>query len=320
MEMLTLEVERLPEPDSSEWVAMPSLALDEAAASLLVTNSFPEQPMPAPMPAQPAQPAQVEAQDGQMPQGEVAVDLHAVPPGSALELAEPELKRTPKRRLRRLPMPGHVLGMDLNTELTEAHVEVISARKMLTTYAEELSECLEMSADHVGPLRWMLDPPDDGARGDAGPGGDVSRGLDTAGVVSEWPEVQPLLSDEMRPEMLGAIFAEAPEADAYLAAAAQAAEAEAMAMASEIVEAAEIGAKDEQFDAQTAQVGAVIRRFVESNDGDGPVLLENLIPPSCTGKDTAARTFACLLSLATGGGLQVQQDVPYGPISIALAA
>ena len=50
--------------------------------------------------------------------------------------------------------------------------------------------------------------------------------------------------------MLGAIFAEAPEADAYLAAAAQAAEAEAMAMASEIVEAAEIGAKDEQFDAQ----------------------------------------------------------------------
>ena len=52
--------------------------------------------------------------------------------------------------------------------------------------------------------------------------------------------------------MLGAIFAEAPEADAYLAAAAQAAEAEAMAMASEIVEAAEIGAKDEQFDAQTA--------------------------------------------------------------------
>lgn len=76
------QVERLPEPDSSEWVAMPSLALDEAAASLLVTNSFPEQPMPAPMPAQPAQPAQVEAQDGQMPQGEVAVDLHAVPPGS----------------------------------------------------------------------------------------------------------------------------------------------------------------------------------------------------------------------------------------------
>ena len=52
-------------------------------------------------------------------------------------------------------------------------------------------------------------------------------------------------------------------------------------------------------------MGAVIRRFVESNDGDGPMLLENLIPPSCTGKDTAARTFACLLSLATGGGLQV---------------
>ena len=69
--------------------------------------------------------------------------------------------------------------------------------------------------------------------------------------------------------MLGAIFAEAPEADAYLAAAAQAAEAEAMAMASEIVEAAEIGAKDEQFDAQTAAriwhlqvfVGAHFRTF-----------------------------------------------------------
>eukprot|EP00913_Durusdinium_trenchii_P015855 g14900.t1 len=47
LEMLTLEVERLPEPpDSSDWaVAVP--ALDEAAGSLLVTNFFPEQPMPA---------------------------------------------------------------------------------------------------------------------------------------------------------------------------------------------------------------------------------------------------------------------------------
>ena len=54
--------------------------------------------------------------------------LPATSPRSALELAEPELKRTPKRRLRRLPMPGHVLGMDLNTELTEAHVEALLSR------------------------------------------------------------------------------------------------------------------------------------------------------------------------------------------------
>lgn len=60
--------------------------------------------------------------------------------------------------------------------------------------------------------------------------------------------------------MLGAIFAEAPDADAYVAAAAQAAEsaeaaagraAEAAAEAAEIVQAV-TGAQEEQFDVQTA--------------------------------------------------------------------
>ncbi|CAK9007088.1 unnamed protein product, partial [Durusdinium trenchii] len=136
LEMLTLEVERLPEPpDSSDWaVAVP--ALDEAAGSLLVTNFFPEQPMPAEPQTEMHEPppAQVEVPGGQ--------------PGSALEMAEPDMDnalerlepRRPKRR-RRLPIPGHVLGVDETMELPEAHVEVGAlTSKMLTTYSEELLE------------------------------------------------------------------------------------------------------------------------------------------------------------------------------------
>ena len=61
------QVERLPEPpDSSDWaVAVP--ALDEAAGSLLVTNFFPEQPMPAEPQTEMHEPppAQVEVPGGQ---------------------------------------------------------------------------------------------------------------------------------------------------------------------------------------------------------------------------------------------------------------
>ena len=174
---------------------------------------------------------------------------------------------------------------------------------MLASYADELREKAEMSADHLGPLRMLLDPVESRESGAA------------AWAPSEtWqPDVQPLLSDQIRPEMLGAIFAEAPEAEAFVAAAAQAAQTaeeaaelatEAAAEAADIVDS--IREKEEHFDVQTAQVGIVIRRFMEASDG--PVLLEDLIPARCTEKVTAARTFACLLSLASGGGLQAPEQ------------
>ena len=172
--------------------------------------------------------------------------------------------------------------------------------RMLASYADELREKAEMSADHLGPLRMLLEPLD------------PKEAAGWAPPSETLPDVQPLLSDQIRPEMLGAIFAEAPEAEAFVAAAAQAAQTaeeaaglatEAAAEAADIVDS--IREKEEHFDVQTAQVGLVIRRFMEASDG--PVLLEDLIPARCTEKVTAARTFACLLSLASGGGLQVLQ-------------
>ncbi|CAE8740799.1 unnamed protein product [Polarella glacialis] len=75
------------------------------------------------------------------------------------------------------------------------------------------------------------------------------------------------------------------------------------------------------YDVQTAQVGVVIRRFVERGGveaGERGVTLDDLIPPRTTERATAARTFGALLALATGGDLRVQQAAPYGLITIRL--
>jgi len=137
----------------------------------------------------------------------------------------------------------------------------------LESQAERLRERTEMFADHLGPLRILLGTPDKAVAYDA-----------LSAPPSEslpLPEVQPLLDDQIRPEMLGAIFARSPEGDAFLAAAAQAAEAATAAEAEAGEDPAE-AAEAKAFDVQTAQIGAVTRHFVEEKDG--PVMLDDLMP------------------------------------------
>ena len=190
----------------------------------------------------------------------------------------------------------------------QLQVQVSLVAGMLATYAQDLRMRAETLADHLGPL-WVLERPA------AGPGAAVAGVLGVAGVAldvdmggfspDEVPEVQPLL--DAGPEAIGAIFAEAPEAAAFVAAAERAAEAAeaAEAAATEAAEAAEAAeAEVSPFDAQTAQVGLVIRRFVEK----GPANLDDLISPGYTQRATAARTFAALLALATGGGIQARSS------------
>ena len=110
-------VERLPEPqEATGWAigmmpAMPSL-IEELPA-------FPEVPMaevPAPEGAPPAAPEGAAA----APDAD-ALDLF----GGDLELPElPELPEAEKKRRRRLPPPGHVLGFDekITAEVAEAQV------------------------------------------------------------------------------------------------------------------------------------------------------------------------------------------------------
>ena len=138
----------------------------------------------------------------------------------------------------------------------------------LAWLAERLRERTEMFADHLGPLRILLGPTADRAP--------VAYDALSAPPSESLPlpEVQPLLDDQISPEMLGAIFARSPEGDAFLAAA----QAEA-ATAPETAEAAEDpaeAAEAKAFDVQTAQIGAVIRHFVEEKDG--PVMLDDLMP------------------------------------------
>ncbi len=150
-----------------------------------------------------------------------------------------------------------------------------------------------MFADHLGSLQILVE-----LREAVGP--EVFElSAPPSETLPELPDVQPLLSDQIRPEMLGAIFAQSPQGDAFMEVAAQAAESEALVDVSmEAMEAME----GKGFDAQTSQVGTTIRKFVE--ESEAPVMLDDLMPPSVTDKVTAARTFGCLLALATGGGLQ----------------
>jgi hypothetical protein len=72
----------------------------------------------------------------------------------------------------------------------------------LESQAERLRERTEMFADHLGPLRILLGTPDKAVAYDA-----------LSAPPSEslpLPEVQPLLDDQIRPEMLGAIYDTCP--------------------------------------------------------------------------------------------------------------
>ena len=133
--------------------------------------------------------------------------------------------------------------------------------------------------------------------------------------LPELPEIQPLLGnvgDQLRPDMLGAVFASPPQAPAFMAAAAEAADAAAEAMGEE---GDSVDPKDGSHDVQTAQVGLVMRRYLSEQ---GNSFLDDIMQPSTTSRSTAARAFSSLLALATGGGLLLQQEEPYGPIYISL--
>jgi len=302
-ELLQLGSQELPDPQEvSGWAmeiipSMPSL--------LEVTEAFPAQP-----PEQPEQLDQVEAD--QADAADVRGVALGVPElaelGAELDLRDPEMgvEAAKKRRRRHPPVPGYVHGWDEETT-AELPAAVALEPRELASLAEGLQERAELQADHLGSLQILLQlreiqPPD------------VFESAPPSETLPELPDVQPLLSDQIRPEMLGAIFAQSPQGDAFMEVAAQAAEAEALVDVSmEAMEAME----GKGFDAQTSQVGTTIRKFVE--ESEAPVMLDDLMPPSVTDKVTAARTFGCLLALATGGGLQVHQDLPYGPISIALS-
>jgi len=71
-----------------------------------------------------------------------------------------------------------------------------------------------------------------------------------------------------------------------------------------------------KYDQQTAQVDAVLRRALEG--ASGRTTLDDVIPPTSTQKDIAARMFGAILTLATAGDLKVEQSKAYGPIEIAV--
>ena len=103
-----------------------------------------------------------------------------------------------------------------------------------------------------------------------------------------------------------------------MAAAAQAADAAAEAQADRSLALATedvADASDGSHDVQTAQVGLLIRRYLAEQ---GESFLDDIMRPSDTTRNTAARAFSSLLALATGGGLLLQQEEPYGPIHISL--
>lgn len=302
-ELLQLGSQELPDPQEvSGWAmeiipSMPSL--------LEVTEAFPAQPPDQ----QPLDQAEADVRDGAVP-GELALgaELGAELGEAELDLRDPEMgmEAAKKRRRRHPPVPGYVHGWDEETT-AELPAAVALEPRELASLAEGLQERAEMFADHLGSLQILVE-----LREAVGP--EVFElSAPPSETLPELPDVQPLLSDQIRPEMLGAIFAQSPQGDAFMEVAAQAAESEALVDVSMEAEAME----GKGFDAQTSQVGTTIRKFVE--ESEAPVMLDDLMPPSITDKVTAARTFGCLLALATGGGLQVHQDLPYGPISIALA-
>ena len=130
----------------------------------------------------------------------------------------------------------------------------------MDSYASELLE----RPDHLGPLQQLFSMPHEPLLHPEGLPEALSEHLPIDAPL------QGLLSD--RPEILGAIFAQSPEADTFVAAAAEAAEKDTPFESEHL----------ETVDAQTAQVGLVIRQFLESSLES--VMLDALIPPSCTEK------------------------------------
>ena len=108
MEMLSLEVERLPEPpESSGWAMAMMPSLEEG----LGTDAFPQAPAApaAELPGPPRLPG---------------VDLMEMPRVDEAQLDLPPAPQAPvPKRRRRMPIPGHLLGFDVDLQMPEAQVE-----------------------------------------------------------------------------------------------------------------------------------------------------------------------------------------------------
>lgn len=74
---------------------------------------------------------------------------------------------------------------------------------------------------------------------------------------------------------------------------------------------------EKKYDEQTAQVASILHHYMEKTGGNSrKVTLDDLIPPSTTDKEIAAKTFLAILTLATAGDLRAEQLQPYGPIGV----
>jgi len=79
------------------------------------------------------------------------------------------------------------------------------------------------------------------------------------------------------------------------------------------------GAQALHYDAQTAQVGTVLRKYAEANAGAGRRLtIDDLLPAAATESAIAAKTFHALLTLATAGEFVIEQKKPYSAIAFSL--
>ena len=257
----------------------------------------------------------------------------------AVEVRQRNQKR---RRLRRVqPPPGHLFGFDVDTQVQDGGPEaghvvmrfylslllfcitLLDRKVGLATVplASSLAELRErLIPNRMGLLQAIADP--SSAPLAPAPAMVVSPAQLEAPTFSdvepELPEIQPLLGnvgDQLRHEMLGAVFATPPQEAAFVAAAAQAADAAAEAQLELHTGAADgSDGSDGGHDVQTAQVGLLMRRYLTEH---GSSFLDDMMPPRTTGRSTAARAFSSLLALATGGGLLLQQEEPYGPIYVS---
>lgn len=275
-----------------------------------------------------------------------------------LQVAAPKRRRI--LRLPKPPVPGVVFGFDEEAQLPaqdfeaqelEARCAQLGLRRDPTAFAELAAG--DGPLERLGALRPLMDPPLSdfkAARGGAFlPEFIVGRAAadaarrdffdDAASEAPSFPpEIQGLLRDEARPDMLGAIFAEPPEGPAFRRVEMQVEESRGSralraGSVSELAEvfgpspledlsAAEVRAQDEEaaYDLQTGQVAFIIRRCITNRGAaDSPLTFAELLPANLTERATAARTFSSLLTLATAGDLSVMQSVPFGPIAISTA-
>eukprot|EP00929_Paragymnodinium_shiwhaense_P062837 TRINITY_DN31389_c0_g1_i1.p1 TRINITY_DN31389_c0_g1~~TRINITY_DN31389_c0_g1_i1.p1 ORF type:complete len:530 (-),score=149.57 TRINITY_DN31389_c0_g1_i1:111-1700(-) len=278
------------------------------------------------------QPVEGEAQDGQLvPQSEEA----------------PARLRPKARRLPRLPEPGHVTGFDVEPTLSErvlaswrqAGDTLTAPRASVADYASILLQQTP-APDHLGPLRFFLDPPMKmwasllSTPAPVAIAGRQTAAEPNAAVAVQGSEVQgaggaqqenPLLvappADDTAVEEPDPFRPYSPRPQARLAKGADEELAGVLAGPASVDDQA--GAKmdniDAKYDMTAAKVGSVFKRVLgKCKKASEQVCFDDMAPPSNTEKAVAARTFHALLTLATAGDFAVAQELPYGPIGISL--